>query len=453
MHFYIHYKSTFESELFNLWLDHYKRTHIDFKIYIEEKDRDSFRSKYPYYFENYTINFIPENNILELTQRDFLFGYSKDENDIMILNYDFQHSLLSKTPMIIGRVFHVPVSFKSIYTTFEIPDFILYKHTNHTNYIIDGLKINCLDNDTITTLSENIVCLTMTISKVAFEKEYYETNIITENCNYYYKNIYDNFLMNVCVNKEKGYGFIWHPKCACTTITEVFCKLNGILMDEDDQKKRSLVFNIQNKYNYNNYLQNINMISFYRDPYHRFISTYIDKHIYKSDKIYLTLPGYHKYLSIYKKDTITNLIDYFLQGEYISEHFTQISSSAIFNCYNNNFDTHCYCKMIHMNLGVNKHLYDFLKLYYDVSFLDSLDILNCHENSNSSRKNTNIKEEKTVGKENIYIDCDMFKNFEEKEWIEYLTTNKLDYEYILKDESIKKKLTILYQNDIELYKN
>uniref|UniRef100_A0A6C0B144 Sulfotransferase domain-containing protein n=1 Tax=viral metagenome TaxID=1070528 RepID=A0A6C0B144_9ZZZZ len=460
MLFYIHYQSTFDEELFKLWLNHYKRLDIEYKIYIESKDRVLFMNKYPYYYANYTIDSIPKNVPLELTEKDFLFGYGKDENDNMILNYQFQHSLLRETAMMIGRVFQVPVPSKSIFTTFEIPDFILYKHANHTNYIIDGLKVNSTNNNVV--VSENIVCFTMSISKAAFEKEYYETNIIIENWkennSYYFKNIYTDFLINVCVNKEKRYGFVWYPKCACTTITEIFCRLNGIILDNDVQKKRSLVFNIPNKYHLNNYLQNIDMISFYRNPYHRFISTYIDKHVYKTDYIYVTLDGYHKYLSIYKKDTIANLIDYFLQGGYISEHFTQIADSAIFNRYNNTFNNHCYCKMIHMNLGVNNHLYEFLKQYYDISLLMSLDILNCHENSSSNCKKTvDITSQEILNKENIYIeieeklDCTMLKNFEEKEWIHYLNTNKLDYEYILKDEEVKEKLTLLYQKDIQIY--
>jgi hypothetical protein len=165
--------------------------------------------------------------------------------------------------------------------------------------------------------------------------------------------------MNTIVNKEKQYGFIWHPKCACTTITHLFCELNGVSLNNNVQKRRSLNFNVPNRFHFNNYLQNIDFLSFYRNAYHRFISTFIDKHVYKSDSIYVTLDGYIKYINIYKKDNLYNLIHYFLNGGYISEHFTQITNSAIFNCYNNPFNNNK-CSLINMNNGVNKILNEFL---------------------------------------------------------------------------------------------
>jgi hypothetical protein len=70
------------------------------------------------------------------------------------------------------------------YSTFEIPDFILYEHSDHTNYTIDGIKIN-----RGSTISKNIVCFNMNISKLAYENEYYENkyNLISYcvNDNYY----------------------------------------------------------------------------------------------------------------------------------------------------------------------------------------------------------------------------------------------------------------------------
>ena len=254
--------------------------------------------------------------------------------------------------------------------------------------------------------------------------------------------------MNVIVNKEKQYGVIWHSKCACTTLTHIFCQLNEISLNGDVQKKRSLNFNIPNKHHFNNYLQNIDLISFYRDPYHRFISTFIDKHVYKTDDIYITLEGYHNYLSIYKKDTIYNLTQYLLQGGYISEHFRQISDSAIFHCYKNNI-SNCICKLINMKHGVNLNLYEFLKQYYDISLLDSLGILECHENSIATKqRNVGLKTNNIVFQIDDKYDYEKLKHFDEMEWKEYLSTHNLDYEYILQDTSLKDDISILYKKDI-----
>ena len=176
MIFYIEYDKTYEHVLFRLWLNHYKKLNLEFKIYVQDEDIVYFQNVYSS-FSSYTINYIPDINF-KLTEKDFLFAYSKDlETDIMRLDYNIDIESLKNDPLIIGKVFYVPVKNKIPYTTFEIPDFIVYQHANHTNYTIDGMKIN----KNLTKpffISNNIVCFNMNISKVAYELEYYETTIL-----------------------------------------------------------------------------------------------------------------------------------------------------------------------------------------------------------------------------------------------------------------------------------
>jgi hypothetical protein len=94
-------------------------------------DIDFFTSNYPY--TKNIINYIP-TNITVLTEMDFLMSYTVDNNDNMILSYNVNQDELHNEGNLIGRLFYVPVQSKILYTTFEIPDFIIYKHTNHTNF-------------------------------------------------------------------------------------------------------------------------------------------------------------------------------------------------------------------------------------------------------------------------------------------------------------------------------
>jgi hypothetical protein len=226
MLFYILYKRTFDDTLFKLWLNHYKILQIPYNIYVDKNDIDFFTSNYPH--TKNIIHTIPQN-ITMLTEFDFLMSYSVDENDIMILSYDINHNELLLENNIIGRLFYVPLQSKIMYTTFEIPDFIIYKHENHTNFTIDGIKIKNIDSQNNTRIiSNSLVSLNMNVSKVAYEDEYYETNILVNFCSIntnkepvFFTNIYNNLLRNVFVNKEKLYAIIWHAKCACTTITDI----------------------------------------------------------------------------------------------------------------------------------------------------------------------------------------------------------------------------------------
>ena len=85
--------------------------------------------------------FTTDENVLHndknmiITEYDFLFSYTKDdEKETMVLSTKLTDTDLETEQSIIGRVFYVPVAGKKEYTTFEIPDFILYQHSNHTNF-------------------------------------------------------------------------------------------------------------------------------------------------------------------------------------------------------------------------------------------------------------------------------------------------------------------------------
>ena len=186
MLFYIHYKRTFDDVLFKLWLNHYRILNLTYNIYIEKEDIRFFTVNYPY--TKNIINYIPTNVTL-LTEMDFLMSYSVNEDDIMVLSYNINENELQFENNTIGRLFSVPLKSKILYTTFEIPDFIIYKHENHTNFTVDGIKIKPnSEKDNINFVSNSIVSLNMNVSKVAYEDEYYETNIIINNCSNNNKN-------------------------------------------------------------------------------------------------------------------------------------------------------------------------------------------------------------------------------------------------------------------------
>ena len=121
-------------------------------------------------------------------------------------------------------------------------------------------------------------------------------------------------MRNIFVNKEKQYAIIWHAKCACTTITDIFCLVNKITFNKKENFHLSLSW-LYNKYRYNNYLQNIDIISFVRNPYERFLSSYIDKHVFKSEEVYLGFEGYNKFITNHD-NTIYNLCRFLSSGEF-----------------------------------------------------------------------------------------------------------------------------------------
>jgi len=437
MLFYIHYKRTFDDTLFKLWLNHYKMLQISYNIYVEKEDIAFFTAIYPH--TKNIINYIP-NSVTLLTEMDFLMSYTVDENDIMVLSYNIDHNELLLENNIIGRLFYVPIQSKILYTTFEIPDFIIYKHENHTNFTIDGIKIK--NNTTMNFISNSIVSLNMNVSKVAYQDEYYETNVITSLCSInnkaelFFTNIYNNVLRNVFVNKEKQYAVIWHAKCACTTITDIFTQVNNIDFSKKKNYHVSLSW-LYNKYRYNAYLQNIDIISFVRNPYERILSAYIDKHVYKNEDTYLTFEGYQNFIK-YNDNTIYNLCKYLSSGGIITQHYTLISE------YNNSVP---YYESLNKNYvkiedNLNKHLYDFLKKYHPDLYPESFDILNYCTNNNVYKK-TQKKQTNT----NVELNRKL-KHFNTDEWLDYLSKYNLDYKFIIDNDSeLKEMIYKIYEKD------
>jgi len=447
MSIYIEYTRDFDDIIFKLWLNHYEKTNIECKIYVKADLWDFFESNYPFSATKMIRN-IPIN-ACKITEKDFLFAYSRDQEDNMILSYQID-PCFANTIQIIGRVFYVPVKDKRPYTTFEIPDFILYKHADHTNYTKDGILVlkqdNCDGNTNneipeipeIPEISKNIVCLNLNVSPFANEYEYYETNILISvynNLQYIiFQNVYNVFSMNINICKEHKYGIIWHPKCGCTTITHIFCLLNNIELPIDKQK--SVCYHLK-KYRYHSYLQNITFISFERNPYHRFISTFLDKHVYKTDSIYLILDGYTEFMKQYKIETIENIVSFLSNNGYISEHFTLMSRCPIYT--NKKHKYTC----IKMDSGLNAHLYDFLKQYY--TNIDDFDIQNMFEN---------VKDNKRGKKESLISDSFAYDEYGPAEWESYLKEYNINYDMILNSKEFaecKKKLYEIYQEDFQMF--
>jgi len=439
MLFYIHYSKLFDEILFKFWLNHYCKLKIAYGIYVDFDDLPFFLLNYP---NTKNILYSIPVNVTKITEKDFLMSYTVDENDTMILSYTIDTKELQKENNTIGRVFSVPIANKIMYTTFEIPDFIIYKHKNHTNYTIDGIKIkHSKDEKTIKTISESLVCLNMEKSKVAYEMEYYETNLLVNSCSINNKkpvcfnNVYNIVLMNTLVNKEKQYAITWHSKCACTTITDIFSNVNKIGFDKLNSKI-SLSW-AYNKYKYNCYLQNIDIISFVRNPYDRFISSYIDKHVYKNDHVYLTLPGYHDFLKN-NNNNMYDLCKFLFAGGLISDHYILISKINDKIPYYKSLQKKYY--KIEDNL--NKHLYDFLKKYHpDMDDLN-FDFLNYYTN-------TIVYKQKPTKMDNQNIELiKELKYFTPEKWSEYLDKYNLNYKDIINnDPELKQLINSIYESD------
>jgi hypothetical protein len=434
--FYINFNRYFDINLFKVWLNHYNLLNLNFGIYVQPYDKSFCIQNYPLSVKN-IIETIP-TNVSQLTEKDFLFSYKKSDIDIMLLSYNIDTVEFREKSICIGRIFSVPVKNKLFYSTFEIPDFILYKHANHTNFTLDGIKINNNTEENIKP-SDSIVCITLNHSKVAYENEYYETNILINKfvlvdnkyIEPFFRIYYEHYCMNVIVNKEKQYGIIWYPKCGCTTITDIFCMVNNIELEEDAPKRSLNHFLPQ--YRYNIYLQNIELITFVRNPYERFLSSYIDKHIYKTDNIYMKLNGYLDYKSKFKKDCILNVCYYLQNNGYISDHYVGFSNFNKKIKYFQDLKSTVY--KIEDNL--NEKLINFLKKYHNNIDIDKY--LHKHDNSICKKNNSNEK----ITTFNIYT-----KKFDEKQWEIYLQKNNIDYNLIINnDNELKELLYNIYKND------
>jgi len=200
------------------------------------------------------------------------------------------------------------------------------------------------------------------------------------------------------------------------------------------EKQKSICFFIK-KYRYNSYLQNIKFISFERNPYHRFISTFLDKHVYKSDSIFLTLDGYHEFMHKYKVETIDNMILFLSNGGYISEHYTLMSVCPVYKKH------HYTC--IKMDTGLNAHLYDFLKQYY--TNIDDFDIQNMFENVKDNKRG---KQECSIS---MYLP---YHQYDPNQWEKYLKEYNINYDTILNSiefAECKKTLYKIYYNDFKMF--
>jgi hypothetical protein len=434
MHFYLHYNREFDDNILNLWFNHYNRLNMKYGIFVEERDMEYYKQKYTLYSKK-LIETIPEN-VIQITEKDFLFSYEKTDDDIMMLSYnvnaEFYNEFENKSS-VIGRVFNVPVQQKNIHSTYEIPDFIIHRHANHTNFTVDGLKINGGGNP-----SESIVCLNMNISKVAFENEYYETNIIinpdelsSDDSELYFRIVYVYFCNNIMVNKEKLYGIIWYPKCACTTITNLFCLVNNIHLEE--HKSNRLLNCHTQKYRYNCYLQNIELVSFVRNPYERVLSSFIDKHVFKTDDTFLQLTGYLEYRRKFSKDCILNLCYYLLNKRHISDHYVLYSHANEHIPYFKKLKS----TIFKIEENLNENLCVFFKKYH--TNVDEIKIVNEHENSICRKNNSN-------GKMNE-IDKNM-KNFDETQWRLFLDGSNINYKMIINgDDELKSIIYNIFRED------
>lgn len=403
------------NKLFTSFIKHYEKINIPIYVYISDETKFEIDVKY----------ITTEKNIIDkcliLTEYDFIFSYEREHvTDTMILSYNVKVTELNK-PTIIGRVFSVPVDNVEKYTTFEIPDFILYKHENHTNYTIDGIVINNGVN-----VSDNIVCFSMKTSKVAMSSEYYKNDIMVggSKC----ENIYVRYAGNVYINKEFRYGIIWHAKCGCTSICNYFCELNNL-----HEGNPHLVNERKSKFRYNNYLQNIEVISFTRHPYYRFLSAYFNKHADRKCQVYLKLDKYRKYLKKYdNSDTIENMIDYLLEKKNnINEHPIDQHSSPISYYYYNVYKTLKY-SIYHIEEGLNEKLDEFLSRFHAI------------------KQNNTFLDNSTEKSYDSYTINVLYKKYNYNDWKEFIKKKRGYPNYLsILDNNLKNKLKIFYSEDLE----
>lgn len=431
MIFYITYSPTFDDNTFKIWLNHYIHTGLDYKILVQPGHQETFIISYPLSVNNMLKE--KPDNCLELTIHDFLFTYDHDDNGNIIMNYNFNTNFIDDS-IVIGKIFHVPIKDKTIYTSFEIPDFIVYKHEHHTNYTVHGIKLNGGNK-----ISDNIVCLSTLPSIVTDNRSYMECYCIYGNLISF--NVYTHYMRNIVVNKEKRYGILWFPKCACTSIGKIFCSANKIKIHQDNQKNLTYY---RPKYRYNPYLQGFDFIVFGRNPYNRFVSSFIDKHVFQEDLQYLNLPGYKNFINNNENKILNMAI--FIQNNYISDHYLPFHK---FDSYN-----HIIYKMANvienekkhslefnrMEDGLNINIYNFLSKYHDNL---NKDLLNIYENSIVKKEDNltdNIKKSNSIN----------LVNFTIEEWKNYLKNNILKYELILTN-SLKEKLYLIYQEDFNIF--
>jgi len=446
--FYMKYSPKHDRHiLFNLWVNHNMKAKLPFQIVVSRKYHAHFQQTHPHLFP-----FIQEHSnssMVRITLYDFIYSYTVGPDDTMHLSYDlppsfYQEIQQESASLVIGKVFYVPVLHKPIYTTFEIPDFILYRHQDHTNFCVDGIKIHGGEN----LFSSNIVCMSMKRSPVANDKEFYESTLMHRQYQpgpVVFKNHFVIKHVNLLVDKERKYALQWYTKCGCTTIINIFCDIHHIHID-DVFRRRCLSLDHQ-KYRYNGYLQNIQYIGFVRNPYHRFLSCYIDKHVLQTDPNYLSSKEYKSYLTKYQTDTLFHLCDFLQKGGYMTMHTVSIQNT------NRHFFKHhkqpfAPKSMYLIEEALNQPLYDFLKEYHPE--LEWRTVENTKENSISNKGVVLLPSlPETPERQSVSIS---FEHYTVEQWKQYLQTHSIDYEELLaKDGSLQEKIYQLFQEDFIRY--
>jgi hypothetical protein len=419
--FYLIYEKICNLEILNLWLNYYNNIlNINYIIYLENSNSlDNIKKENFYDIVKDKITYSISENYIQLTEYDFLFNYeiiekNIERNDnIMYLKSTINNDIFNKK-ILIGKVFYIPITEKPKYTTFEIPDFIVYKHSSHTNYTIDGIRIN-----NGTEIIDNIVCISLKCSTIVSNTEYYENDILInyENKNIEnIQNIYNSVAYNLIVNKEKSYGIIWHSMCGYQTIRDYMCKILNI----NEETLNS------HKYHYNVYLQNINIISFVRNPYFRFISVYFDKHVNKSSIYYLNSENYTEYISKTIEDSLENFALYCLEKKL--NEYTDLMSNYYYMTYKLKY------KLCHIENGLVFELINFLQKYHT----DVIEIKNIKDFENYTPDQIN----------NINVNTN-YKNYTVTDWIRYKITNNNNFPnyYEILDEEFKELLYRIYEKD------
>ena len=396
--------------ILQLWIDYYTKQNIPFCIYSDTTIDIDIDPKYT----THDVSLLTDKKNVLLTEYDFIFSYTKNERDVMMLSTDI--TKFDEEESIIGRVFYVPVPNKKDYTTFEIPDFILYKHENHTNYTLDGIRVKGGEN-----VSDSFVCLSLQKSRVAMDTEYYENDILFHNklCNV----VHNEYALNIYVNKAKKYGIIWHHKCACSTITEYFCKVNNL----EIFNCHNCVSPNDNIYKFNVYLQGFDIVSFIRHPFLRFISCYFNKHINKFDAYYLNRAEYINYLNKFdNKDSLYNFADYLQSGNSVDNHSLPITKMLYFTKYPQlNYQVY--------NIDENLHqlLFTFFSKY--------------HKDCKQYTLFKNVTEKMDIQGE---INTE-FKHFTYDEWIEFKNVNGKYPNYLqILDNDLSDILSEIYKQEM-----
>lgn len=421
----IYEKNTQEKDLFQ-WIRHYIQAGFQVSLFVKPEEIAEFSLSFP---EGRPLMVhTKDENSLELNITDYLLEWFVDDQDQFVLLKPMATNWTETG--VIGRVFQVAVENQDPLTTFEIPDFIQYRHEKHSAFVQHGLFTGSGSRTGIEP-SNRWVCFSTTPSAKQCSLQYYQNNLLTnpEKTHAIGKRVYAFYHMNVVVQKDKRYGIIWHPKCGCTTIMKTFCSVNSISLQKD-QSIRSINFFME-RFRYNVYLEEMDYIHFVRNPYHRFLSTFLDKHVFFRDDIFVQLQGYQEFKEKYNRGSLMDLCLFLKEGKYISEHYMPQSKIVL--------SPEIPTFAIDDNRGLNHYLTAFLKRFHPK--MDLLSSLACFENSIQAYSLDKKTEKNTVS---------WLKHFSREEWLDYLNKNNLDYAVLLDDE-LKRAIYTLYKEDFDRF--